>query len=175
MADELQSMLPELAVACLHRNLPSAEKTQVLRGLRGLPGQARSKGSRPHGMDEEADDRLESSSSVDTYTRTRPSMSDVDVLVATDLASRGVDAAGVGHVVQVRPSKDLAQWLHRLGRTARAGWSGSATTLVRSPAERQLAVDMERLARSGARDAVTASRDAMQKRRRVRVGRKRGH
>jgi len=49
------------------------------------------------------------------------------VLVCTDLAARGLDISGVGHVVQFEFATNVVGHLHRLGRTARAGSSGRAT------------------------------------------------
>jgi superfamily II DNA/RNA helicase len=54
----------------------------------------------------------------------------VDVLVATDVAARGIDVEGVTHVVNVACPEDENTYLHRIGRTGRAGASGIAVTLV---------------------------------------------
>lgn len=54
----------------------------------------------------------------------------VKVLVATDVAARGVDVSGVELVVQVDPPADAKSFLHRSGRTARAGHEGDVVTLV---------------------------------------------
>src|ERR687892_123944 len=54
----------------------------------------------------------------------------VDVLVATDVAARGIDVEGVTHVVNVACPEDEKTYLHRIGRTGRAGASGVAVTLV---------------------------------------------
>jgi superfamily II DNA/RNA helicase len=54
----------------------------------------------------------------------------VDVLVATDVAARGIDVDGVTHVVNVACPEDEKTYLHRIGRTGRAGASGIAVTLV---------------------------------------------
>ena len=54
----------------------------------------------------------------------------VDVLVATDVAARGIDVEGVTHVVNYSCPEDEKTYLHRIGRTARAGASGVAITLV---------------------------------------------
>ncbi|RBY74786.1 ATP-dependent helicase [Geodermatophilus sp. TF02-6] len=54
----------------------------------------------------------------------------VDVLVATDVAARGIDVAGVTHVVNYQCPEDEKTYLHRIGRTGRAGQEGVAVTLV---------------------------------------------
>jgi superfamily II DNA/RNA helicase len=54
----------------------------------------------------------------------------VDVLVATDVAARGIDVAGVTHVVNYQCPEDEKTYLHRIGRTGRAGNEGVAVTLV---------------------------------------------
>ncbi|HEY0221732.1 DEAD/DEAH box helicase [Lactovum miscens] len=50
-------------------------------------------------------------------------------VVATDLAARGIDIAGVSHVINVEIPNDLTFFIHRIGRTGRAGLSGITITL----------------------------------------------
>jgi len=54
----------------------------------------------------------------------------IDVLVATDVAARGIDISGVTHVVNYQCPDDEKTYLHRIGRTGRAGESGVAVTFV---------------------------------------------
>lgn len=54
----------------------------------------------------------------------------VDVLVATDVAARGIDVEGVTHVVNYQCPEDDKVYLHRIGRTARAGATGTAITFI---------------------------------------------
>jgi superfamily II DNA/RNA helicase len=54
----------------------------------------------------------------------------IDVLVATDVAARGIDVEGVTHVVNFQCPEDDKTYLHRIGRTGRAGASGTAVTFV---------------------------------------------
>ena len=54
----------------------------------------------------------------------------VDILVATDVAARGIDVEGVTHVINYECPDDDKSFLHRIGRTGRAGASGVAITLV---------------------------------------------
>ncbi|WP_329335001.1 DEAD/DEAH box helicase [Streptomyces sp. NBC_00663] len=54
----------------------------------------------------------------------------VDVLVCTDVAARGIDVEGVTHVVNYQSPEEEKTYLHRIGRTGRAGAKGIAITLV---------------------------------------------
>jgi superfamily II DNA/RNA helicase len=54
----------------------------------------------------------------------------VDVLVATDVAARGIDVVGITHVVNYQCPDDEKTYVHRIGRTGRAGREGVAVTLV---------------------------------------------
>jgi superfamily II DNA/RNA helicase len=54
----------------------------------------------------------------------------VDTLVATDVAARGIDVSGISHVINFDPPMDSETYVHRVGRTARAGAKGIGITLV---------------------------------------------
>ncbi|WP_030614756.1 DEAD/DEAH box helicase [Streptomyces achromogenes] len=54
----------------------------------------------------------------------------VDVLVCTDVAARGIDVEGVTHVINYQSPEDEKTYLHRVGRTGRAGAKGTAITFV---------------------------------------------
>ena len=54
----------------------------------------------------------------------------VDTLVATDLAARGIDVSGISHVINFDPPPDGETYVHRIGRTGRAGAKGIGITLV---------------------------------------------
>ena len=62
----------------------------------------------------------------------------LDVLVATDVAARGLDIDHVSHVVNYDVPSDPDQYVHRIGRTGRAGREGTAITLVEPREHRQL-------------------------------------
>jgi ATP-dependent RNA helicase RhlE len=68
---------------------------------------------------------------------------DVDTLVATDVAARGIDVDGISHVINFDPPADRDGYVHRVGRTARAGRSGVGVTFVGSEQAR----DVEQIAR----------------------------
>jgi len=70
----------------------------------------------------------------------------VRALVATDIAARGIDIASVTHVVQFELPEVPEQYVHRIGRTARAGRDGSAVAFCAED-ERQLLRDIERTTR----------------------------
>jgi ATP-dependent RNA helicase RhlE len=53
-----------------------------------------------------------------------------DTLVATDVAARGIDVSGITRVINYDPPHDHRDYVHRVGRTARAGRSGTGVTLV---------------------------------------------
>ncbi len=60
----------------------------------------------------------------------------VDTLVATDVAARGIDVSGISHVINFDPPMDSETYVHRIGRTGRAGATGIGITLV-APGERR--------------------------------------
>jgi ATP-dependent RNA helicase DeaD len=60
------------------------------------------------------------------------------ILVATDVAARGIDISGLSHVVNYSLPFDGATYVHRIGRTGRAGAAGTAITFVRPEERRKL-------------------------------------
>lgn len=53
-----------------------------------------------------------------------------DILVATDVAARGIDISGVTHVINYRVPENAEDYVHRIGRTGRAEASGDAFTIM---------------------------------------------
>ncbi len=68
---------------------------------------------------------------------------DVDVLVATDVAARGIDVADIAHVINFDAPGDRDAYVHRIGRTGRAGRRGAGTSFVLT----DQAAEMRRIAR----------------------------
>ena len=54
----------------------------------------------------------------------------IQVLVATDVAARGLDISNVSHVINYQQPKNIDSYIHRIGRTGRAGESGKAFTFI---------------------------------------------
>jgi ATP-dependent RNA helicase RhlE len=71
---------------------------------------------------------------------------DCPVLVATDIAARGIDVTGVSHVFNFELPNVPEQYVHRIGRTARAGADGVSVSFV-APDEKPYLRDIERLTR----------------------------
>jgi superfamily II DNA/RNA helicase len=65
------------------------------------------------------------------------------VLVATDVAARGIDVPGISHVINFDAPRQAEDYVHRIGRTGRAGRSGVAVTLLAQD-ERHLMRSIER-------------------------------
>ncbi|MGZ4522444.1 MAG: helicase-related protein, partial [Mycobacteriaceae bacterium] len=88
-------------------------------------------------------------------TRTLDAFKDgtTPVLVATDVAARGIHVDDVSLVVHVDPPADPKDYLHRAGRTARAGDQGIVVTLVTHPERR----DVETMTRKAGVKAISTS------------------
>jgi ATP-dependent RNA helicase DeaD len=82
----------------------------------------------------------------------------IDILVATDVAARGLDVERISHVLNYDIPHDTESYVHRIGRTGRAGRSGSALLFV-SPRERHLLSAIERATRQKLTEAKLPSVD----------------
>src|SRR5204863_7540367 len=92
---------------------------------------------------------------------------DIRTLVATDIAARGIDVDGISHVVNFDLPNVPETYVHRIGRTARAGAEGIAISLVAGAEEMGYMRDIEKLIRialpredrrtPGSRDAAAPS------------------
>ncbi len=70
------------------------------------------------------------------------------ILVATDVAARGIDISGLSHVVNYSLPFDAATYVHRIGRTGRAGSSGVAITFVKPEERRRLSFLLKGVAKA---------------------------
>jgi ATP-dependent RNA helicase RhlE len=68
------------------------------------------------------------------------------ILVATDIAARGIDVPGISHVINYELPNEPESYVHRIGRTARAGAGGTALSFC-DPSERAYLKDIEKLTR----------------------------
>ena len=68
-----------------------------------------------------------------------------DVLVATDVASKGLDFPGIQHVVNYDMPDDIENYVHRIGRTGRSGMKGTATTFVNKANDQSVLLDLKAL------------------------------
>ena len=89
------------------------------------------------------------------------SAGDVKVLVATDVAARGIDIGNVELVVHVDPPAEHKAYLHRSGRTARAGSAGDVVTLVLPAQKSDVASLLRKAAITVTPERVTASSPAV--------------
>ncbi|KAJ2713129.1 mRNA splicing protein prp28, partial [Coemansia spiralis] len=70
---------------------------------------------------------------------------EADVLVATDVAGRGIDVKDVSLVVNYDMAKDIESYTHRIGRTGRAGKKGLAITFLRAVDDRDVLYDLRKM------------------------------
>ena len=93
----------------------------------------------------------------------------IDILVATDVAARGLDVERISHVINYDIPHDTESYVHRIGRTGRAGRSGNALLFV-SPRERHLLRAIERATRSELQEIDLPSVDDVNAQRVVKFG-----
>ncbi|XP_057336808.1 ATP-dependent RNA helicase abstrakt [Microplitis mediator] len=85
-------------------------------------------------------DQEERSRSVEAFRAGRK-----DVLVATDVASKGLDFADVQHVINYDMPDDVENYVHRIGRTGRSGKTGIATTFINKSNDESVLLDLKHL------------------------------
>src|SRR6201991_2182378 len=92
--------------------------------------------------------------------RTIASLKDgtIDILIATDVAARGLDVERISHVLNYDIPHDTESYVHRIGRTGRAGRSGNALLFV-TPRERHLLKSIEKATRQKLTEAQLPSVD----------------
>lgn len=113
----IHALNPERAIVFVHRN----EKAEVIAGklaFHKLPA------SDLHG----AYDKSERKKAMDDFRK-----GDTRILIASDIAARGLDIADVTHIFNVDAPTESKAYLHRVGRTARAGAKGHAVSLLTEP------------------------------------------
>jgi ATP-dependent RNA helicase DeaD len=88
----------------------------------------------------------------------------IDILVATDVAARGLDVERISHVLNYDIPTDTEAYVHRIGRTGRAGRSGEAILFV-APREKRLLQAIERATRQPITEMQLPSVDAVNDRR----------
>jgi ATP-dependent RNA helicase DeaD len=143
---------PASALIFCRTKLEVDEVTQALQG-RGYPSEAL------HGdLSQQMRDRVMARFRAGTAT----------LMVATDVAARGLDVEHISHVINYSLPSDIDSYVHRIGRTGRAGRAGEAISLV-TPRERRLLRFIERAVgqRLEARRVPTASDVAQRQRERL--------
>lgn len=70
---------------------------------------------------------------------------ELNILIATDIAARGIDVTGVSHVINFEIPNISETYVHRIGRTGRAGATGVAWSLVNEDDERKYMMEIQRL------------------------------
>jgi ATP-dependent RNA helicase DeaD len=91
----------------------------------------------------------------------------IDILVATDVAARGLDVERITHVVNYDIPYDAESYVHRIGRTGRAGRTGEAILFVR-PRERRMLTTIERVTKNTITEMQLPSADDVNAKRRER-------
>ncbi|XP_022161748.1 ATP-dependent RNA helicase abstrakt isoform X1 [Myzus persicae] len=85
-------------------------------------------------------DQEERSKSVDAFRKGQK-----DVLVATDVASKGLDFEEIQHVINYDMPDDVENYVHRIGRTGRSGKTGIATTFINKANDESVLLDLKHL------------------------------
>ena len=68
-----------------------------------------------------------------------------DVLVATDVASKGLDFPDIQHVINFDMPSEIENYVHRIGRTGRCGKTGIATTFINKNQSESILLDLKHL------------------------------
>jgi len=85
-------------------------------------------------------DQAERNEAIDSFKR-----GDKDVLVATDVAAKGLDFPDIQHVVNFDMPDEIENYVHRIGRTGRCGKTGVATTFINKNVEESTLLDLKHL------------------------------
>ncbi|WP_320821205.1 DEAD/DEAH box helicase [Thalassolituus sp.] len=90
----------------------------------------------------------------------------LDIIIATDVAARGLDVERISHVINYDIPQDTESYVHRIGRTGRAGRNGEAIVFVRGREKRMLR-DIERATRQPIEEMPLPSAEMVNEKRRV--------
>ena len=85
----------------------------------------------------------------------------VRVLVATDIAARGIDVPNISHVINYELPNEPESYVHRIGRTARAGAGGAALSFCDQSERPYLKAIEQLMQRNGGRGGASSRRDAV--------------
>lgn len=88
----------------------------------------------------------------------------INILVATDVAARGLDIDRISHVINFDAPQDVESYIHRIGRTGRAGRNGEALLII-THRERRFIKTLERVLRLKISELLLPSHEEMQQRR----------
>jgi len=88
----------------------------------------------------------------------------INILIATDVAARGLDIDRISHVINFDAPQDVESYIHRIGRTGRAGRSGEALLII-THRERRFVKTLERVLRLKISELLLPSHEEMQQRR----------
>lgn len=89
----------------------------------------------------------------------------VRVLVATDVAARGLDVSNVAHVVNFDMPHSVDDYVHRIGRTGRAGHTGHATSLFDPRSDLGVGAELRKILREGGSEIPDWLNELLDKRR----------
>ncbi|RHZ41101.1 hypothetical protein DYB31_006434 [Aphanomyces astaci] len=85
-------------------------------------------------------DQVERNEAIDLFKR-----GDKDVLVATDIAAKGLDFPDIQHVINFDMPVEIENYVHRIGRTGRCGKTGVATTFINKNVPESALLDLKHL------------------------------
>ncbi|MBN2712390.1 MAG: DEAD/DEAH box helicase [Planctomycetes bacterium] len=92
----------------------------------------------------------------------------INILVATDVAARGIDVSNISHVINYSLPQDPESYVHRIGRTGRAGKEGTAITFI-TPSEHKRLMFIQRIAKAEIRKSRVPQLKDIAKAKRTRI------
>lgn len=126
----LQKTAPPVLIFCENKSdVDRAHEYLLLKGVEAVA---------VHG----GKDQQERDESIDSFKK-----GDKDVLIASDIASKGLDFADIQHVINYDMPEEIENYVHRIGRTGRCGKTGVATTFVNKDVSETALLDLKHLLR----------------------------